>query len=234
MVASAAGETQLMTILADFSVHLDFDTFCKRLHLDRYGGDVDEVREFFDRAAPVARPKAVYDVAYVNGRDADRVTIGEVIFQSDVLARNLADIGKVYPYVATCGVELNEVETSPGDPLEEFWLDTLKEQALQEATRELRSRVLDAAGAPKMSTMNPGSADAYVWPIQQQRQLFTLLGNVEEAIGVRLTPSYLMVPNKSVSGLYFATGVSFINCQMCTREDCPNRRAPYKGASAER
>lgn len=219
-----------MTILADFPVHLDFDAFCKRLHLDRYGGDVDEVRQFFDRAAPAARPKAMYDEAYVNGRDGGQVTIGEVTFESDILARNLADVGKVYPYVATCGVELDGVETTPGDPLEEFWLDTLKEQALREATRELRSHVLEAARAPKMSTMNPGSADAYVWPIQQQRQLFALLGDVEGAIGVRLTPSYLMVPNKSVSGLYFATEVSFINCQMCTREDCPNRRAPYTGA----
>lgn len=222
-----------MTILKDFPVELDFDVFCKRLHLERYGGDVDEVRAFFDRAAPVARPKAMFDETYINGMEGDRVTIGEVTFQSDVLARNLSDIGKTYPYVATCGVELDEVQTAPGDPLEEFWLDTLKELALAEATRELRSQVLEAAGAPKMSTMNPGSADAYVWPIQQQRQLFALLGNVEEAIGVRLTPSYLMVPNKSVSGLYFATDVSFINCQVCTREDCPNRRAPYTGVPVD-
>jgi hypothetical protein len=81
--------------------------------------------------------------------------------------------------------------------------------------------------------MNPGSGDARLWPIGQQRPLFELLGDVEAAIGVRLTPSFLMVPNKSVSGILFPTEVRFESCQLCTRENCPRRRAPYSGELAE-
>jgi hypothetical protein len=57
--------------------------------------------------------------------------------------------------------------------------------------------------------------------------LFGLLGDVEAAVGVRLTESFLMLPNKTVSGLVFPTTTSFASCQLCPRAVCPNRRAPY-------
>jgi hypothetical protein len=44
---------------------------------------------------------------------------------------------------------------------------------------------------------------------------------------VELTDSFLMVPNKSVSGLRFPTETSVENCQLCPREVCPGRRTPY-------
>ena len=61
--------------------------------------------------------------------------------------------------------------------------------------------------------MNPGSlAD---WPLREQRPLFGLLGNVRAAIGVTLTPSLLMTPTKSVSGILFPSEETFASCQLC-------------------
>jgi hypothetical protein len=75
--------------------------------------------------------------------------------------------------------------------------------------------------------MHPGSGDASVWPIEQQGPLFSLLGDVTGAIGVELTDSFLMVPNKSVSGVRFATEIDFRSCQLCHREGCPSRSAAF-------
>jgi hypothetical protein len=44
---------------------------------------------------------------------------------------------------------------------------------------------------------------------------------------VELTDSFLMIPNKTVSGIYFPTERDFRTCQVCHREKCPNRRAPF-------
>jgi hypothetical protein len=84
-----------------------------------------------------------------------------------------------------------------------------------------------AAYAPgDMSAMNPGSlAD---WPIEQQRVLFDLFGAGAQQIGVRLSDSLLMVPTKTVSGMYFPTTEHFESCQLCPREHCPGRRAPFE------
>ena len=73
-----------------------------------------------------------------------------------------------------------------------------------------------------------------MWPIEQQRELFALLGDVEGLIGVRLTASFLMVPTKSVSGLRFASAAEFYSCQLCRREKCPGRRAPFDRALWQR
>jgi hypothetical protein len=77
----------------------------------------------------------------------------------------------------------------------------------------------------KTATMAPGSLSE--WPLSQQRSLFACLGDPEGEIGVHLSDSLLMVPAKSVSGIRFPTTESFVSCQLCSRENCPGRRAPY-------
>ena len=75
--------------------------------------------------------------------------------------------------------------------------------------------------------MAPGSGAADVWPITQQKELFSIFGSVENLIGVRLTDTCLMIPIKSVSGIFFQTETTFETCQLCSRETCIGRRAPY-------
>ena len=73
--------------------------------------------------------------------------------------------------------------------------------------------------------MGPGSlAD---WPIQEQVNLFRLLGDTEAQVGVLLTESCLMLPTKSVSGIRFMASESWENCMLCPRPICPSRRAAY-------
>ncbi len=75
--------------------------------------------------------------------------------------------------------------------------------------------------------MHPGSGDADVWPIEQQGELFALLGDIPGRLGVELTETYLMIPNKTVSGIYFPTEADFRSCQVCRRTACPNRAAAF-------
>jgi hypothetical protein len=48
-----------------------------------------------------------------------------------------------------------------------------------------------------------------------------------DRIGVGLTESFLMMPNKTVSGLYFPTEKAIRTCQVCKRQDCPSRQAEF-------
>ena len=220
-----------MTVLDDIPFRLDEAAFLRLTHLQHTA----EVRGLLDRVAAAARPKAAYKVCYIGERAADRVRIEGQEFRSEVLARNLEQVERVFPYVATCGTELEELEEAEqptADLFARYCLDVLKELALAAARDRLLEHLRTAHGASRLSSMNPGSGDARLWPLGQQRPLFGLLGDVEGAIGVRLTPSLLMRPNKSVSGILFPSEMHFESCQLCTREDCPRRRAPYGGAPA--
>jgi hypothetical protein len=212
-----------MNVLRDIPFRLDEPAFLRLTRLS----DLTEVRWLLDRVLDAARPKAVYKECAVGGRGAGTVEIEGRQFTSQVLAQNLERVECVFPYVATCGTELEPLEETCPDLFTRYCLDVLKELALAAARDHLLEHLRAAHGADGLSSMNPGSGDARLWPLGQQRPLFNLLGDVETAIGVRLTPSLLMQPNKSVSGILFPSEEHFESCRLCTREDCPRRRVPY-------
>ncbi len=207
----------------------DFSVFAEKTGIDKYKSMTDDARKLFDEAASLLRPKAVYRHCFIDRKEDDQITVEGVAFRSDILRRNLNDVERVFAYVGTCGTELEDFSLNPGDLMEKFFLDELKELALRTALDHLRRHVMEKYKIKKIAAMNPGSGDIHVWPIDQQRELFSLLNGAPGEIGVELTPSFLMVPNKTVSGIYFPTEVDFESCQECRRENCPDRRAAYAG-----
>jgi len=111
------------------------------------------------------------------------------------------------------------------DPLDSFYADEIMVMALHSATAAVRNAIVSDYSPGKTSSMNPGSLED--WPLEEQNRLMELLGDPHGLIGVELTPSCLMVPVKSVSGISFPTETGWENCQLCPREGCPGRRAPY-------
>jgi hypothetical protein len=208
-----------------FSV--DSSELFRRLRLEPEGECAAEVLQMAEQAAGVARPKVLYDVAFVEGRSGDEIDIAGVRFRSRVLSANLDKVERVFPYIATCGIELDRLAVDPGDFVGEFCRDTLKAMALEAAMDWIAKHVKTSYALKRMAGMHPGSGDAEVWPIEQQRELFSLFGDVESMIGVRLTDSFLMLPNKSVSGVFYPTEEDFVTCQLCHRTNCPNRQAPF-------
>ncbi len=216
---------QSMEILDNIPVKLNVDELRRRLRVAPDGADADELAALAAQVRETVHPRAILDVCYVGKRTSKTVEFGGVEFTSRVLTVNLERAHRVFPYIATCGRELDEIAGVEGDPIKEYWLDEMKIIALGAASAAVREHIEKKYRPGKMSSMSPGSLED--WPITQQEQLFAVFGDVEEKIGVRLTDSYLMVPIKSVSGLHFPTEVSFASCQLCPREDCPGRRAPY-------
>jgi hypothetical protein len=188
------------------------------------------MQRLLDAAAPALRPKAAFQVSYVEGRENSAVVIGGLRFCSKVLARNLEGIGRVFPYVVTMGAPLDRLVRETRDLLERYLLDEIGNIALMEARSLLQDHLCRKYALEKISFMAPGSLED--WPLQEQTGLFSLLGDVESAIGVSLTDSLIMVPRKSVSGIYFPSEVSFFNCQLCPRERCQGRKARYDIAKA--
>lgn len=186
--------------------------------------DRSRMEELAAEAAALARPKAVFRLAFVGERGDDWVEIGGQRLHSRVLRVNLERAEKVCAYVATCGRELEDWAEALTDPLEKYWAGSLMEMALRSAVKVLNER-LDGLLPGRTASMNPGSLED--WPLTEQRALFALLPGLSELAGVRLTESCLMLPVKSVSGLRFPVERNFENCQLCPRRDCPDRRAPY-------
>lgn len=219
-------DVKLKTI-RDIPFDPDEGTLLERLRVHPESEDGHALRTLLRRSAERIRPKAVYTVREVRARGGDAITIREVTFRSRLLSRNLAGVERVFPYVATCGVEADSADIGQANMLEQFWFDHIKELALATGRRRVREEIGKRFAIPSLASMSPGSGPQQLWPIEQQQKLFDLIGDVTGAIGVRLTESCLMIPNKSVSGFFYPSEVTFETCRLCDRENCRGRRAPY-------
>ena len=219
-------------VLDDIPFRVDRVALFKRLGVEPGDGLGAELEALVADAERVGRPRAMYRIAGVDRRGEAETVIDGVAFASRVLAVNLRPAHQVFPHVLSCGPELQAWSDGLSDPLSQFWAETIKESSLGSATAGFLAHVEETFHVGASSSMNPGSlAD---WPLPQQGPLFQLLGDVTGAIGVKLSESFVMLPTKSVSGILFPTNADFASCQLCPREACPNRRAPYDPGLFER
>jgi hypothetical protein len=183
------------------------------------------LERLIDEAEVVARPKICYGVASIDGKEENRVILNGVPFRSRILRVNLDGAHCVFPFVATCGRELESWSERIEGMLEQYWADTIKETALSWAIQNLSEHLANRYRPGPLSRMGPGSLPD--WPLEEQRSLFAVLGEEPGRIGVRLSESLLMTPIQSVSGIFFPTEERFETCQLCPREKCIGRRASY-------
>lgn len=215
-----------MKTFTDIPVKLDFDKLLVKLHLDPKSDEAQEFSELFEKALLVASPKAVYKECFIEEKSDKTISIDGQILTSIVLRENIGDAQRVFPYVTTCGNELDKIERASDDFLQQFWLDAIKAEVLDISRNYLKEYIHSQYPHLKTTSMSPGSGDVQVWPIEEQKPLFLILGNVENEIGVTLTDSLLMQPNKSLSGIRYPSEVDFRTCQLCHKENCPTRQLP--------
>lgn len=213
--------------LVEIPFEPDIDALLARLGLNDNPDEAEDVLSLLDRCKSVAQPKAAYFAAAVDELDAEtgKIVIGGVEFSSALLAKKLSGSTMVWPNIVTCGRELYDFSLSIPDPFDRYWCDEIMQQALTDV-RSAMLRDLEAKFHPgKIAVMGPGSL--VEWPLEQQVPLFRLLDEAAKFCGVELTPTLLMLPHKSVSGILFPNVDGWVSCSMCPRSGCPNRRADY-------
>ena len=216
-----------MEILDSLPVELSVEEVKDRLQ----GIDRHLVQTLLNFANPLISSKAVYQVSYIDQKYDDAIIIDGIRFTSRVLRKNLDKVGRVFPYIVTIGKGLEEKADDCSDLLEKYCLDTLGNMALIKARKHLENHLRSRFAISGLSFMGPGSLQD--WPLEEQRPLFSILKSAKKTIGVKLTESLLMLPKKSVSGIYFPTELTFYSCQLCPRERCEGRKASYNEGLAK-
>ncbi len=214
-----------MPILENIPIQLTPAYLINKLRLGENKDASAVVQDLIKTVEALINPKILYRISYIEGRDEESVEIDGHTFTSMVLKKNLDNVERVFPFIVTLGRDLEEKSSSMDDLLEQYYLETAADIALSLGKQHLEKHIAKHYGLEKVSSMSPGSLPN--WPITEQKPLFSLLGNTEELVGVRLTDSMLMLPRKSISGILFPTEVTFFSCQLCPRERCEARKAAY-------
>jgi hypothetical protein len=147
--------------------------------------------------------RAPLDAVHPDGR----VQVVGIEFQSRGLARLMRDATEAVLVVLTIGpgLERRAQELVNDEHLVEgLLLDTAGWVAIDALTKDLRQRLRTEArsrGLRLTARMAPGFDD---WGLEQQRSLFAAFDGA--VLAVRLTEAAIMLPRKSISGVYGLTG----------------------------
>ncbi len=219
------GKTMQTELLTEVPFSVDLPKLMEELRLKEGSRLADEIRAMAETACAKARPRVIYRACLIESRGEDFVVADGTHFQSRVLAVNVEKVHRLFPFVATCGQELEEWSLACEEGLKRFCAEKIKEMALRAAIFEMLTHMEEHHHPGQVSMMNPGSLED--WPLTEQQKLFNLLGAPEESVGVELLDSNLMKPGMSASGIWFPSKEHYENCMLCPMEDCPGRRAPY-------
>ena len=214
-------------VLEDFDFCVTAETLAAKCRAKVGTEQYDRLLWLYATAFGIGRPKALVVEAEVEEVNAETVRVGGVEIVSPLVRAKLLQSPVAYAYLLTCGQEVEKWSKTLTDIVDVFYVDELKKLWLGCAEKAVRTEVWkrlvpDAA----LSSLNPGSLPQ--WPIEGQRELFRILGNTEGTVGVCLTESCLMLPSKSVSGILFQDHTGHVNCALGPRENCPNRRVPFR------
>ncbi len=185
-----------------------------------------EIDYYINLAFEVMELQGVYCSARVKEKRYSQIKIENVWLDSRVLRVNLENAREVFPYLITCGEKFDQWYAGQNF-IQKYYLDVVGSAIASMAQESMMRFIEENHAIDNTARMNPGSLPD--WPLEQQKLLFTLLGekNLLEKINVYLTKDCLMRPTKSVSGIIFPTEHDFESCKLCARENCPGRKADY-------
>ena len=127
-------------------------------------------------------------------------------------------------FVATCGQEvelLSKQLMREGYALESLIVDLIGSEIAEYVADTVHKKIESDASSAGLKITNRYSPGYCNWPVSDQQQLFSLLG--QNTCNIRLTASSLMVPIKSVSGMVgIGEQVHFrgYTCSNCDAEHC--------------
>jgi len=210
--------------LDDIPLHIEMDRLLKTLSIKTNSTFAREVAEFVEVATAIGKPKVLYKQAHIDSRGEGFIVVEGVTLKSAIVQINTQETDVLFPFVATCGKELEDWSNSV-DSASRFYVEAIKQLALDAAEEAFSKHIEKHCNPPPTSEMNPGSIPD--WRVKQQSCLFAILGDPAKAIDVRLTESCMMSPTKSTSGIRYYSATKFVSCQLCPEANCSSREAPY-------
>ncbi len=168
---------------------------------------------------------------------ASTLAVGGITFEvGKIIFGQIRRSESVALFICTAGARITEAAEDlarRGDDLEAYILDAVGSEVVESAMDRIQDELeleLNAEGIGMTDRYSPGYCG---WSVAEQHKLFPLFADIDT--GVTLTPSALMQPIKSVSGIIgIGKGLrpSGYACSACEMSNCIYRRkksaVPYK------
>jgi hypothetical protein len=192
-----------MEIINFGELTFDEEELKKRLRFDRLKSKRSEINFLIKESQKWIEPKAVYTFLDITKIDADKIELVNEFNLKSIYLGDKFRVGQtIAPFVLTLGSKFDvELSKMMSKGLSLSWiLDQIGNYAIRVSRIKLKELVEEYLGSG-VSTFLPGTGKTELFGLDQQLVLFDIL-QPQKNIDVRLTPSYLMIPQKSISGIF--------------------------------
>jgi hypothetical protein len=225
-----------MTILKDIKLDTSGDIgkdFLKSLMGGRLNPQIERMlEEKKDICIKNISPKIIYEIFKI-----DKIKGNSVYFNSGHILNgpNISKILKgseitaIFIFTLGSGIDdMIEKTSSDGDTLATIIMDSITTSMLtilgKKAGELIKKEGIKKDNWSSTCTYSPGQ---FKWTIEEQKEIFNMVDG--SRIGVKLNKSYLMIPFKSISGVYGFGPKDKIDktrvaCDICPRKNCIGRR----------
>ncbi len=215
----------------------DREQICRLVHLRPGHGNhrrwFEMVDELLGTLPRLMRPRGLYRIDEVAALESRRLVLASGSVFDGAIGAFLEHSRLMATFVVTIGSAVERLSRGwlrAGKVLQGTIADAIASEAAAATEGCLRSEVQAWAGARGLDITPPYSPGYCGMHVRQQIPLFASLPARE--INVRLTPSCLMVPVKSISGLIGIGPADKVSpqaypCEACDHPNCMQRRAEF-------
>jgi len=196
---------------------------------------VEQITTLIDYCSGICSPCAGYSVfssPLFSGNEGRMHLDGITFNLNKTVAPALHKSNEIAGFIGTCGENIEQYSRSlmkEGNALEGLIVDLIGSEIAEGVAEFIHQKLendMNMAGLKVTNRYSPGYCN---WPVSDQQKLFSLPRL--NTCGVRLTPSSLMLPVKSVSGI-IGIGRNVVNrgyaCMRCETDHCLYREKTTK------
>ena len=185
------------------------------------------IRELKDQCRELAIPRAagvvIRDIRF--DMQKNKVYVSDIPFTTGkVVATFLKKSEAVFLFTSTCGSGIEHLSKklmNEGNTLEGYIVDLIGSEMAELIAEYLHVFIEDKLTGTGFGVTNRFSPGYCNWPVSEQHKLFGLLQGHD--CGIELTGSSLMIPVKSVSGMFgIGHGLKRVayKCNICRDDKC--------------
>ena len=143
-------------------ISIDIDGLAKQVRIGSENKEgLQELIDLVNEAMEIAKPKALLAKLEVKRIGEKELLLNGILFESEILSREIIDDDKVYGLVCTCGHELEDwSKKHKEDPLLNYYADYIMAEILWEASSIVKQDLKDYLKEP-LSHSSPGSTEDF-------------------------------------------------------------------------
>jgi len=193
------------------------------------------IRDVLEEAGEICDVRAEYNIFPVNRFNNSQKSLeikGQVFYVQKIIFRELKKAELIAVFLCTAGKEIgirSRNAMKDGDPLKGYICDVVGSEIVETAADIMQNALETAMSAEGKRITNRYSPGYCGWDVVEQHKLFRIMPH--NFCSIRLTPSALMDPIKSVSG-FIGIGENVkrlpYTCNICDMKECIYRRVKRK------